>query len=74
MFLREQLYMPQPLLTLEEAAQRLRTSIWTVRRWIREGKLVGTKIGGEWRVDPADLEEFIHKGRRPKRKDEGQQP
>ena len=62
MHLRES-YMPQPLLTLDEAAERLRTTSWTVRRWIREGKLVGTRIGGEWRVDPVDLEEFIRKGK-----------
>ncbi len=72
MLLRE-LSMPKPLLTLDEAAQRLRTTSWTVRRWIREGKLVGTKIGGEWRVDPDDLEEFIRKGKTtPKDEDQGE--
>jgi excisionase family DNA binding protein len=62
MLVRE-LYMPQPLLTLEEAARRLNTSPFSVRRWIREGKLRGTKIGGEWRVEVADLEEFIQQGK-----------
>ena len=65
-----EMYMPKPLLTLDEAAQRLRTTSWTVRRWIREGKLIGTKIGGEWRVDPVDLENFIRDGK-TSRKEEG---
>ena len=55
-----------PLLTLEEAARRLHTSKFSIRRWIREGKLPGIRIGQEWRVDPADLEEFIRQGRKPK--------
>ncbi len=63
--------MQQPLLTLEEAARRLNTSIYSVRRWIDSGLLVGTRIGGQWRVDPVDLEEFIRQGKRPK-KDEDQ--
>jgi len=65
--------MSRPLLTLEEAAQRLKTSKYSVRRWIDEGKLVGTKIGGEWRVDPDDLEEFIRKGKTTlKEEDQGE--
>ncbi len=72
MFARD-ITMPRPLLTLEEAAERLRTSTWTVRRWIREGKLVGTRIGGQLRVDSADLEEFIRKGRTDqKQEDQGE--
>ena len=59
----QELLMPPPLLTLEEAAQQLKTSTWTVRRWIREGKLRGVRIGGTYRVDPADLAEFIRKGK-----------
>ena len=56
-------YMPQPLLTLEEAARRLNTSTMTVRRLIYDGKLVGTKVRGDWRVDPVDLEDYIRKGK-----------
>ena len=63
MFARNIVMPKSPLLTLEEAADRLRTSTWTVRRWIREGKLVGTRIGNQLRVDSDDLEEFIRKGK-----------
>jgi excisionase family DNA binding protein len=63
----ESYIMQPPLLTLEDAARRLNTSTFSVRRWIREGKLTGIKIGQEWRIDPADLEEFIRQGRKPKK-------
>jgi excisionase family DNA binding protein len=59
----ESYIMKPPLLTLDEVARRLNTSTFSVRRWIREGKLTGIKIGSEWRVDSADLEEYIRKGK-----------
>ena len=56
-------YMPHPLLTLEEAARRLNVSVATVRRMIRDKELVATKLRGDWRVDPVDLEAFIDRGK-----------
>ena len=56
-------YMPQPLLTLEEAARRLHVSMATMRRLLRDGELIGTKIRGDWRIDPVDLEAFIQKNK-----------
>lgn len=56
-------YMPAQLLTLEQAAERLQVSIVTVRRLIRDGELIGTKVRGDWRVDPVDLEDYIRKGK-----------
>ena len=38
--------MDQPLLRVKEAAQLLHVSKWTVYRWIDEGRLEATKIGG----------------------------
>lgn len=38
--------MDQPLLRVKEAAQLLQVSKWTVYRWIDEGRLEATKIGG----------------------------
>lgn len=32
----------------------------TVRRFIREGKIRATRIGREWRVSKADLQQFAH--------------
>lgn len=42
-------------LTLHEAADRLDVHYMTVYRWVRLGMLPASKVGGTWRVDPADL-------------------
>jgi excisionase family DNA binding protein len=36
----------EPMLTVKEAAERLKTTTTTVRRWIKSGKLVGQMPGG----------------------------
>ena len=38
--------MEQQLLRVKEAAQLLSVSKWTIYRWIEEGRLEATKIGG----------------------------
>jgi excisionase family DNA binding protein len=38
--------MDQALLRVKEAAKLLHVSKWTVYRWIDEGRLEATKIGG----------------------------
>jgi excisionase family DNA binding protein len=43
------------MLTVPEAARRIRRNPETVRRWIREGKLRSTKVGTQHLVDEADL-------------------
>jgi excisionase family DNA binding protein len=43
-------------LTVPEAAKRLRKNPETIRRWIREGKLVATKIGNQHFIDEAEIE------------------
>ena len=42
-------------LTLHEAAERLGVHYMTVYRRIRLGMLPAHKVGGTWRIDPADL-------------------
>ena len=39
------------LLTVDEAAEMLRTTPYTLRRLLRGGKVQGTKIGRQWRVN-----------------------
>ena len=46
------------LLTAEQAAA-LQFSLKTVKGWLRAGKLMGCKIGRQWRVREVDLEAFI---------------
>ena len=43
--------MNNPLLRVNEAAQCLSVSRWTIYRWVEEGRLRGTKIGkGSMRI------------------------
>jgi excisionase family DNA binding protein len=43
------------LLTVPEAARRLRKNPETIRRWIREGKLASEKVGTQHLVGEDDL-------------------
>ena len=55
----------QALLSVSDIAERMAVSDVAVRKWITKGlkgsKLKGTRAGttGMWRVDPADLEDFL---------------
>ena len=44
------------MITVAEAAKRLGRSLEQVRRYLREGKLKGQRIGGQWFVEKASLE------------------
>ena len=50
------------MITVAEAARRLGRSLEQVRRYLREGKLKGQRIGGQWFVEEASLKLAI--GRR----------
>jgi excisionase family DNA binding protein len=47
------------LLTVEEVADFLRVAPNTVYRWCRGGKLIGIKIGKEWRITRTNLDNFL---------------
>lgn len=47
------------LLTVEEAAEYLKIHPHVLRRWLREGKLPGIKLGNHWRIDESDLKAFL---------------
>lgn len=51
------------LLTIEEVAAILKVKPKTVGDWLRAGKLPGVKLGdgraAEWRVNKADLEDYV---------------
>lgn len=46
---------PQPFLTPQEVSDLLRVSVYTIRRWIKEGNLPAFKVGRGWRIREADL-------------------
>jgi excisionase family DNA binding protein len=47
------------LLTVNEAAKTVKMHPDTIRRFIREGKLKASRVGGRWRVHMDALREFI---------------
>ena len=48
-------------LTVSDIAERLQVDEQTVRRWIRDGKLVARQLGGKagYRIRPADFEAYL---------------
>jgi excisionase family DNA binding protein len=55
------------LLTVPEVAERLRVSEYTVRDWLRTGRLQGLRPGGPrvgWRVRSSALERFLTESER----------
>jgi excisionase family DNA binding protein len=56
------------LLTVNEVADRLRVHVESVRRWIRQGKMEGSMMGGDrggYRVAESEVERFIAANRPP---------
>ena len=55
--------MDDELLTVEEAAARLKMHPVTVRRMLRDGQIPGRKVGARnWRVSTAALKAFMEGG------------
>lgn len=51
---------PEEMLTVAEAARRLGRSIEQVRRYLREGKLPGRRIGQQWFI-PAEAVQPLYR-------------
>ncbi len=60
--------MPAESISLRAAAEQLGLHYMTVYRYVRTGRLAATKVGGQWFVDPADIE-AIDAGDDPSRSD-----
>jgi excisionase family DNA binding protein len=48
----------QEMLSVGDAAKRLERSTEQVRRYLREGRLNGRRIGGQWFIDRSVLDAF----------------
>ena len=46
------------MITVPEAARRLRKNPETIRRWIRAGKLPSQKIGTQHLIEEEDLDDY----------------
>jgi excisionase family DNA binding protein len=55
----------EPMLTVDQVAERLQVNEYTVRRWLRAGELEGVAFGGRtgWRVKEKDLQAFLERRR-----------
>ena len=49
---------PGDLVSVAEAAKRLERSTEQVRRYLREGRLTGRRVGGQWFIDRRAIESF----------------
>ena len=45
--------------TVAEAARLARVSVWSYYRGLKEGKLPGRKVRGQWRVSRRQLHRFL---------------
>jgi excisionase family DNA binding protein len=48
------------MLTPKEVAKMLKVSDFAIRKWLKEKKLRGVKLGDLWRIRKQDLDEFIN--------------
>jgi len=49
----------EQLLTMNQAIELLKTSRPTFYRWLRQGKIAGTKVGRQWRFRRDDIQRFL---------------
>jgi excisionase family DNA binding protein len=50
--------MAEAFLTVEQAARQLQVAPYTLRDWLKSGRLRGVKLGREWRVPERALREL----------------
>lgn len=53
----------QPFLTPKEVSDLLQVSVYTVRRWIKQGELPAYKVGRLWRINEGDLNQWLKQQR-----------
>lgn len=50
------------LYTIKECSDTLKIDEETIRKYIREQKMVAYKVGREWRVKEEELKKFVERG------------
>ena len=51
--------MPDKILTLPEVAELLKVGDETIYSMVQKGQLPAFKVGGQWRVQRVDIDEWI---------------
>ena len=54
----------QLLLSINQAADRLSLSPWTLRLWVKSGKLRAVRLGSRVLIEPREIEQLLEAGRR----------
>ncbi|MCX5708092.1 MAG: helix-turn-helix domain-containing protein [Candidatus Omnitrophica bacterium] len=55
------------LMNIEELADYLRIQRQTIYNWLNQGKIAGIKVGGVWRFDRKDVDDWLNSRRRSTR-------
>ena len=55
------------MLKPDEVAERLKVSVFSVRRWIKQGKLPAYRVGRAWRISTDDLAQWLSKRQKHER-------
>jgi len=53
----------QLALGLKEAAEAVGLSHWTLRQYIRDGKITAIRLGRRVLIEPSELERLVEQGR-----------
>jgi len=56
--------LPTRLMNIEELADYLRIQRQTIYNWLNQGKITGIKVGGVWRFDRKDVDDWLKSRRR----------
>lgn len=51
-------------MNIEELADYLRIQRQTIYNWLNQGKITGIKVGGVWRFDRKDVDDWLKSRRR----------
>lgn len=49
----------EKLYTADEAAAYLKVTLRTIRQWLKDGSLKGSKVGKAWLIRESDIQAFI---------------
>ncbi|HTZ10931.1 MAG TPA: helix-turn-helix domain-containing protein [Candidatus Margulisiibacteriota bacterium] len=52
------------LMDIDELADYLRLQKQTIYNWLHQGKIAGIKVGGVWRFDRRDVDNWLKSRRR----------
>jgi len=60
------------LIDVDELADYLKLKKQTIYNWLHEGKISGIKVGGVWRFDRREIDEWLKSRRRSSKNGERQ--